>query len=156
MDDKFLLLGSSSACTAGSCFTPTSCIHLVMPWLVQHGPAGWQAADTLPDKANAVCAALAVVRLGLLRSQAGVTAGSISADCKQQLQPILAELAAAVSGSLQALQTLNRVEQASTEQSSADGRTRVPGEALGSGQAVDAWLAVSRVQDVLDRVVELL
>ena len=80
----------------------------------------------------------------------------ISCNCKQQLQPMLAELSAAVSESLQVLQTLNRAEQAATEQSTVDGRMRVPGQAQGSGQAVDAWLAVSRVQDVLDRVLELL
>jgi hypothetical protein len=123
---------------------------------------GWQTADTLADKANAVNAALAVVRLGLLRERAAAAGGgTLGAASKQQLQSTLSVLSAAVSDALQALQAVNRLEQAAgagatAQDSAADGRVRVPGEAQGSGQAVDAWLAVSRVQDVLDRVLELL
>lgn len=119
---------------------------------------GWQTADALPDKANAVCAALAVVRLALLRDKAVAGITSVSKDSRQHLQTCLAVLSAAVSNALQALQAFNSIEQAAAvEQVAAgDGRVRVPGEAIGAGQAVDAWLAVSRVQDVLDRVLELL
>jgi hypothetical protein len=129
-----------------------------MPWLLQQGRVGWQTADALPDKANAVCAALAVVRLALLRDKAIKATGGLDEDCRQHLRVCMAVLSAAVTTALQALQAFNTVEQAAgVEQGPAgDGRLRVPGEALGAGQAVDAWLAVSRVQDVLDRVLELL
>jgi hypothetical protein len=85
------------------------------------------------------------------------------------LQPPLQALSAAVAEALRGLQTANRIEQggvASTTTSIAvadegsvqqqQQRVRIPGDAQGAGQAVDAWLAVSRVQDVLDRVLELL
>jgi hypothetical protein len=92
---------------------------------------------------------------------------------KALLQQPLQTLSAAVTDALQCLQTANRIEQgdaastAMTEAAAADGgssaqqqqqqqRVRIPGDAQGAGQAVDAWLAVSRVQDVLDRVLELL
>lgn len=121
---------------------------------------GWQTAEALPDRANAVCAALAVVRLALLRDKPAAAAGtssSLNVDLRQQLQLALTALSAAVGEALQALQTANMHEQGvSAAQAVAGGVVRVPGEAQGSGQAVDAWLAVSRVQDVLDRVLELL
>lgn len=144
---------------AGSCFNPASCLELVLPWLLQQGPVGWKTADTLADKANAVNAALAVVRLGLLRERAAAGGNTLGAASKQQLQSTLSVLSAAVKDALQALQAVNRLEQAAeaaAQDSAADGRVQVPGEAQGSGEAVDAWLAVSRVQDVLDRVLELL
>jgi hypothetical protein len=129
-----------------------------MPWLLQQGPVGWQTADALPDKANAVCAALAVVRLALLRDKAVVATGGLPEDWRQHLQTCLAVLSAAVTTALQALQAFNSVEQdgGAEQLPASDGRVRVPGQALGAGPAVDAWLAVSRVQDVLDRVLELL
>jgi hypothetical protein len=138
----------------GGCFGPDACIHLVLPWLQQQGPVGWCDADTLPDRANAVCAALAVVRLALLRG------GQASAGLQPQL---LSALSAAVAGALVQLQAANSVEAVAQQQQQQQdgaggsaGRQRIPGEASGAGQAVDAWLAVSRVQDVLDRVLELL
>lgn len=130
----------------------------MLAWLQQNGPVGWQTADTLPDRANAVCAALAVVRLALLREKphAG-TSSSLGVELRQQLQLALTALSAAVGEALESLQTANMQEQgAAAVQAVAGGVVRVPGEAQGSGQAVDAWLAVSRVQDVLDRVLELL
>jgi hypothetical protein len=84
---------------------------------------------------------------------------------KEMLQQPLQALSAAVADALQGLQLVNRVEQgsAASEAAAAAGgtcgqqqRVCIPGDAQGSGQAVDAWLAVSRVQDVLDRVLELL
>lgn len=139
------------------------------PWLLQHGPAGWQTEDALADRANAICAALAVVRLALLKAAAAArpdsdAAGPASAiddlePQQQQLKPALPVLSQAVADSLRALQVANKVEQGPDSSDTAgadDGRQRVCGEAEGSGHAVDAWLAVSRVQDVLDRVSELL
>lgn len=129
-------------------------MQLAMPWLLQQGPVGWQSADALPDGANAVCAALAVTRLVLLR----VKAGSIGVD-RQELKAALSSMAAAVRDALAVLQAANSTEQEGQQSlgsSAGDGRVCVPGEAQGAGQAVDAWLAVSRVQDVLDRVLELL
>jgi hypothetical protein len=119
---------------------------------------GWQTADALPDRANAVCAALAVVRLALLRDKLHAsTSSSLGVESRQQFQPVLTALSAAVAEALKVLQTANMLEQgASAGQAVTGGVVRVPGEAQGSGQAVDAWLAVSRVQDVLDRILELL
>lgn len=164
-----------------SCFTASSCMQLVMPWLLQSSPVGWETPDALPGRANAVCAALAVVRLALLKSTPGQASGSGSAATpaavqedaggsnssltqeQQLLRPALQALASAVREALQLLQVANVVEQgANAEQQggggsrAGDARVCVPGEARGAGQAVDAWLAVSRVQDVLDRVLELM
>jgi hypothetical protein len=135
-------------------------MQLAMPWLLQEGPVGWQAADVLPDRANAVCAALAVTRLVLLRNKAGTSKDAASDIDKEALKSALTGMTAAVREALQVLQAANSAEQGGagggTGSSVSDGRVCVPGEAQGAGQAVDAWLAVSRVQDVLDRVLELL
>lgn len=180
-------------------FSSTGSVQLVLPWLQQHSAVGWKDADQLSDNTNAVCAALAVVRLALLKAQAAgssATAASNStaagdaaaaaspsaaggsssgqgAELQQVLQQPLQALSAAVTDALQGLQLVNRVEQGSAASAACQAaaatataaagtsgqqqeRVCIPGDAQGSGQAVDAWLAVARVQDVLDRVLELL
>lgn len=132
-----------------------------MPWLLQQGPIGWQSADTLPDRANAVCAALAVVRLALLQGSNSSSGDRLAPEEQQEaLKPALTALSTAVADALKVLQAANSVEQDAVNEGGsgrgADGRACVPGESHGAGLAVDAWLAVSRVQDVLDRVLELL
>jgi hypothetical protein len=136
-------------------------MQLVLPWLQQEGPVGWQAGDNLPDRANAVCAALAVIRLGLLRSRTASSRSSscIGAGAEHELKAVLTVLSGAVATVLQSLQAANSTEhgvQAGGVVGRPDGRVCVPGKAQGAGQAVDAWLAVSRLQDVLDRALELL
>jgi hypothetical protein len=171
-------------------------VQLVLPWLRQDSAVGWRDPDQLSENANAVCTALAVVRLALLKAQpaagnaaaggvasvsgaiyaAGGESDAPGALLKERLQPPLQALSAGVAEALRRLQAANRIEQddvASTAASLAAAaaadeggssvlqqqqqqRVRIPGDAQGAGQAVDAWLAVSRVQDVLDRVLELL
>jgi hypothetical protein len=175
-------------------------VQLVLPWLQQDSPVGWQDADQLSDNANAICTALAVVRLAILKmhpaaagaagiggSAAGVVAAGASpttgsssssnvqgANMRELLHQPLQALSAAVTDALQGLQRANKIEQgglassaAAAPEAAAAGasgvqqqqqqeRVAIPGDAQGAGQAVDAWLAVSRVQDVLDRVLELL
>jgi hypothetical protein len=159
-------------------------MQLVLPWLQQDSAVGWRDADQLSENANAVCTALAVVRLALLKAStaagdtpagssataaAGGSSNAPGALLKEMLQPPLQALSATVAETLRGLQTANRIDQggvASTTTSLAAAdegsvqqqqqRVRIPGDAQGAGHAVDAWLAVSRVQDVLDRVLELL
>lgn len=154
------------------CFSPLHAMQLVLPWLQQEGPVGWHDATTLPEKANAICAALAVLRLGLLRGAGtGSTGGTSTAESGrasgQQLSELLHPLAGAVVDALKQLEVDygagggmgQTVQQQTGFQGSSghdDGRRCIPGEACGEGQAVDAWLAVSRMQDVLARVLELL
>lgn len=140
----------------------------MLPWLQQGGATGWQDTEQLADRANAICAALAVVRLSLLREKgmetlpvaAASTNGTSLSQTKAELQQLLTLLSAAVATTLNRLRLLNSMEQGLQHQpnsSSIDQQhIRIPGEARGDGQAVDAWLAVSRVQDVLARVLELL
>lgn len=161
------------SCFAGadSPFITLGSVELVLPWLQQQGTNGWHDSDLLVDKGNAVCAALAVVRLSLLQGRgqpANAAAASSSSHTKLKalLQDSLKTLSAAVRATLDALQAVNYAEQRPNQQqqfnagsnspSSGQHRVRIPGEAEGAGQAVDAWLAVSRVQEVLDRVLELL
>uniref|UniRef100_A0A383WF28 Uncharacterized protein n=1 Tax=Tetradesmus obliquus TaxID=3088 RepID=A0A383WF28_TETOB len=186
------------ACTTGpGPFSSTGSVQLVLPWLQQHSAVGWRDADQLSDNANAVCAALAVVRLALLKAQsAGSNAAAASnstaagdaaaaaspsaaagcsigqgAEMREVLQQPLQALSAAATDALRGLQLVNRVEQGNAASAAAatataataagtagqqQERVCIPGDAQGSGQAVDAWLAVARVQDVLDRVLELL
>jgi hypothetical protein len=169
MQEVRLQLANGRAVQAGAhWFGPASCIDLVLPWLRQRGAVGWRDSDTLPDRANAVCAALAVVRLALLQAQhqpagggraAAATAAAATPPQQQQLASALVPLRAAVKAALQQLQAEGQAGEAAAPgggSSGGDGRQRVPGQASGSGDAVDAWLAVSRVQDVLERVLELL
>lgn len=135
----------------------------MLPWLQQHSAVGWQTPDGLADTANAICSALAVVRLTLLKLKGSSTTISSTDLTKLQavLQEVLSALSAATSGALQDLQLINKVEQGQQNANSGSAgnlqqQMLVPGEAQGQGQAVDAWLAVSRVQDVLDRVLELM
>lgn len=167
-----LFPGLSCQCYAGwdSPFAGWGSVELVIPWLQQNGASGWQDTDQLADRANAICAALAVVRLSLLKSKVPEAHAAAEAEVqseasphiKAELEQVLAPLSAAVTQTLGSLQMLNGLEQGLQQQSaganSSTGQqqVRIPGEAEGTGQAVDAWLAVSRVQDVLDRVLELL
>jgi hypothetical protein len=167
-------------------FTNDSCIQLVLPWLQPCGSAGWANAALLPEKANVICAALAIARMAVLKLQRTMQADShaagldpihhqhSSSNCWiEHLRECLSKLSEAVPTSLQQLQqevtTGHNVQKLQglqispallpvsvPAQQAPSTTVSMPGEASGTGQAVDAWLAVSRVQDVLDRVLELL
>ncbi len=74
--------------------------------------------------------------------------------CAQPSIPELQELARAVEATLQDMQ-LQVYSQQQQPQQQQGTETFINGAADGSGNAVDAWLAVARVQEVLERVLEL-
>ena len=130
---------------------------MAMPWLQQEGPRGWQKSDNIAERANVLCSALAVVRFALLASSklaGGLASAEVIAGgplSGEGFKECMGPLAAAVHSALQQLQSERRQGGLNDDHPNA-----WLGAACGSGQAVDAWLAVSRVDDVLQRVLDLL
>jgi hypothetical protein len=123
-----------------------------MPWLQQEAPRGWKDADSIAERANVLCSALAVVRLALLTSdKIAVAAGTAGASLPLgRYKDLLRQLDCAVTLGLHKLQSDEGQE--GLDNGAEHARM---GAASGSGQAVDAWLALCRVDDVLQRVLDL-
>jgi hypothetical protein len=168
---------------SNAALSDVDCMRLVLPWLRQSGAAGWHDQEQLALRSNALSAALAVVRLVLLRAARQPVVGDGGDRMQHQRPPAfdddaagdrnvtellrepLAALAAAAQAALAEFQQETRgtaVERVlpmaaiTAARGVPDARLRFSGDACGSGGAVDAWLAVSRLQDVLQRVLELL
>ena len=194
-----LLLARARQDAAAGAIGVDDCWQLCAPWLLPDGPRGWRGGGSgsgegeegveegaLPANANAVCAALNLLRLVLLRRQsqqrpeAGAAAAAGGAPAGDaglpaapgELAALLAPLAAAVQAGLARARAEagggggddggggdgkedDKKSGATDDATAAAAVATVPGEARGSGSAVDAWLALSRVDEVLGRVLEL-
>lgn len=151
------------ACTwllldAGDGNTLAGALDLCVSMLQQTGPRGWQTPDQLPEVANALAAAVAVLDYALLRS-------------RHQLAPDAAADTATVQGAVQCVKqelcrvlvTLDRGVQDAMQQLGAGGHdqsTGAGGEGMGASLgdgagddgSLDALLALQRLQLSLEHV----
>jgi hypothetical protein len=157
---------------------------LCEPWLRLGGARGWRGGgggggsggggqdDRLVNNANVICAALNTLRLLLLRrqqeeGQGGPSSGSggfggsgegpgpgLPSD-SELLASVLEPLQQAVAAALARLRAEASGGGGVGSGGGAAGGGVLLGEGEGTGSLVDAWLALSRVDDVLARVVEL-
>jgi hypothetical protein len=148
-----LLMPAGSAAGGGN--TLAGSLDLCVSMLQETGPSGWQTADQLPDVANALAAAVAVVDYALLRSQRktapGYGAGADAAETgvAATVQRVKQEMG-------QVFPTLERAVQDAMQQIGAAGQegTDRGGEGTGAGRegALDALLALQRLQLSLEHV----